>query len=227
MSGIYRLPTMSYLLSDIFIGDFVITQRFGSNPAQYAKFGLRGHNGIDFGCPTGTQIVSAADGLVIETGYDPTGYGYYIKVKHDGYLTLYAHLSQIIAKQGEQVLAGELIGLSGNTGNSTGAHLHFGVAPCDDNGLKTQSNNGYSGYIDALSKLCQWSLKNLTAPVTPPPPTPAPGANGDELRALAVLYKGIQTLRLPDGSRFGNLEGMANVLVQDAYPVFLASRQGK
>lgn len=108
-----------------FDGEYPVTQLFGENPEFYARFGRPGHNGVDFGLPIGTPVSSAARGKVIKTGNDPSGYGNYIKIQHDGFQTLYAHLDLILVKEGLQVEDGEAIGSSGNTGFSTGPHLHF------------------------------------------------------------------------------------------------------
>lgn len=104
-----------------------ITQRFGEHPENYAKFGLPAHNGWDFALPVGSAVYGVDAGNVIETGFDENGYGNYIKINHEWGETLYAHLSQVLIKQGDTVGNGQRIGLSGNTGNSTGPHLHFGV----------------------------------------------------------------------------------------------------
>ena len=92
--------------------------------------GLHGHNAVDFGTPVGTPILAAADGTVIlaKMGVWNGGYGNYIVVSHpNGTQTLYAHLSVISVERGQQVEQGQRIGLSGNTGESTGPHLHFEV----------------------------------------------------------------------------------------------------
>jgi murein DD-endopeptidase MepM/ murein hydrolase activator NlpD len=109
-----------------------VTQRFGERPEYYSKFvvsgvPLRGHNGLDFGLPTGSEIVACADGQVIERWNDPSGYGLYVKLRHSWGESLYAHLSQQIVSLGDTVVAGQPVGKSGNTGNSTGAHLHFSI----------------------------------------------------------------------------------------------------
>lgn len=160
---------MAYQLGDIFIGDFPVTQDFGANPLEYSSRypGLKGHNGTDFGCPTGTMILSAADGVVASVGFDAGGYGNYVVINHSGYATLYGHLNDYTVKTGDKVVSGQLIGHSNNTGNSTGPHLHFGVKPIDAQGNKTEAENGYSGYIDPMGSLCEWHVKNLTAPVVP------------------------------------------------------------
>jgi murein DD-endopeptidase MepM/ murein hydrolase activator NlpD len=93
--------------------------------------GLHGHNAIDFGAPVGTTVVAALDGVVTLTRGGDTwngGYGNYIVLKHeDGVQTLYAHLSQILVDADQTVTQGQVIGKSGNTGDSTGPHLHFEV----------------------------------------------------------------------------------------------------
>lgn len=103
----------------------VVTQSFGENPQVYARFGQAGHNGIDYGVATGTEVRAAADGIVEKIGYDADGYGVYVKIDHGEFITLYAHLSQALAVKNDKVWAGEVIGLSGSSGFSTGAHVHF------------------------------------------------------------------------------------------------------
>ena len=87
----------------------------------------RSHAGIDLAAPTGTPIVSATDGKVIQAGGNG-GYGNLVTIRtDDGHEILYAHLSKIGVKRGDKVKAGEQIGKMGSTGYSTGPHLHFEV----------------------------------------------------------------------------------------------------
>ncbi len=93
--------------------------------------GLHGHNGIDFGgLPPGTPVLASADGIVIAartSGYNG-GYGLYIVVSHsNGTQTLYGHLLSVNVSSGERVDQGQIIGKLGNSGKSTGPHLHFEV----------------------------------------------------------------------------------------------------
>jgi hypothetical protein len=86
------------------------------------------HSGIDLAMPEGTVLRAINEG-VVDRVYDGTqaiGKGLSIKFP-DGTRAIYGHLNEVKAKVGEQVSPGEVIGLSGNTGNSTGAHLHFGL----------------------------------------------------------------------------------------------------
>lgn len=86
------------------------------------------HTGMDFTAPVGTEIVATGDGVVERVQRKRTGYGYNVIVKHGfGYQTLYAHMSKIHVKEGQEINRGEVIGLVGNTGTSVGPHLHYEV----------------------------------------------------------------------------------------------------
>ena len=85
------------------------------------------HTGVDFPVPTGTSVKSVGAGTVVSAGWEGS-FGYQVVVRHaDGRYTQYAHLSAISVKDGQSVGAGQRIGRSGSTGNSTGPHLHFEV----------------------------------------------------------------------------------------------------
>lgn len=85
------------------------------------------HTGVDMACPTGTPILASMSGKVTTTGINRV-YGNYVIIDHgNGYQTLYAHMSKIIATKGQWVSQGTRIGLVGSTGYSTGPHLHFTV----------------------------------------------------------------------------------------------------
>lgn len=92
----------------------------------YGKRWGRMHKGLDIKVYIGDTIVSAFDGKVVKVAEEPNGYGKYIVVKHNnGLETVYAHLSKHLVVQNQNVKAGIPIGLGGNTGRSTGSHLHF------------------------------------------------------------------------------------------------------
>ena len=98
----------------------VLTSSFGR------RWG-RLHAGIDLAAGTGSPVRAAAAGTVTTSGSE-SGYGRAIRILHsDGTVTVYGHMSKLIAGEGQRVEAGELIGLEGNTGQSTGPHLHFEV----------------------------------------------------------------------------------------------------
>jgi peptidoglycan glycosyltransferase len=87
-----------------------------------------GHPGIDLSAPIGTPVYASDGGLVTFAGWTGIGYGNAVVIDHgNGYKTLYGHLSQVSQYCGAKVKAGQLIGLSGSTGNSSGPHLHFEV----------------------------------------------------------------------------------------------------
>ncbi len=85
------------------------------------------HNGLDFGVVVGTPVESTMDGEVTYAGWNNQGYGNLVIVQNGEYKTYYAHLSSIPVSVGDSVAAGTTIGLSGNTGNSTGPHLHYEI----------------------------------------------------------------------------------------------------
>ena len=103
-----------------FKGDWPISQKYGE------KYTSGFHTGIDYACPVSTEIMASADGQVMFAGWDNTGYGLCVIIKHTAdRSTLYAHLSKVHVTKGEQVKQSRVIGLSGTSGNSTGPHLHF------------------------------------------------------------------------------------------------------
>lgn len=102
-----------------------VTLGYGTKDSLHTS----GHTGIDFACAQGTPVQSGADGTVVtatQSNAPNGGYGMYMEVDHgNGYKTLYAHLSGFSASVGSSVKAGQIIAKSGNTGNSTGPHLHL------------------------------------------------------------------------------------------------------
>ncbi|MEN0050903.1 MAG: TonB family protein, partial [Bacteroidota bacterium] len=86
------------------------------------------HTGVDYVVPMNTEIVATADGKVVAVKNWQKGYGLHLTVEHqNGYATFYAHLEKALVKVGQSVKQGEVIALSGNTGTSTGPHLHYEV----------------------------------------------------------------------------------------------------
>jgi murein DD-endopeptidase MepM/ murein hydrolase activator NlpD len=87
-----------------------------------------GHRAIDLAIPIGTPVRAADSGFVVLAGEDDSGYGKRIMINHGAcFETLYAHLSATYVAPGDSVQRGQIIGLSGNSGRSTGPHLHFEV----------------------------------------------------------------------------------------------------
>lgn len=125
-------------------GNYGTTQGFNDACCRgaYAKFGMIGHNGIDYGLPCGTEIVAPISGSV-SYFWDPGGYGNAVFIRGEGVEVVLAHLQNVYVSSGN-VSAGQVIGRSGTTGNSTGCHLHFGVRPYPG----YNSGNGFFGYVD-------------------------------------------------------------------------------
>jgi murein DD-endopeptidase MepM/ murein hydrolase activator NlpD len=102
----------------------VITSNFG------ARWG-RQHKGLDIKVYIGDTIRAAFSGKVRIVKYEPRGYGKYVVIRHhNGLETYYAHMSKQLVRENEEVKAGDPIGLGGNTGRSTGSHLHFETRIC-------------------------------------------------------------------------------------------------
>lgn len=135
----FVMPTESRKITDI----------FGYRPRR-----RRMHNGLDIKVQTGDTIYAAFDGKVRITSYQRRGYGHYVVIRHNnGIETLYAHLSKKLVTEDQNVKAGDPIGLGGNTGRSTGSHLHFEtilLGKCIDPALlfdfKNQTTTG-SSYV--------------------------------------------------------------------------------
>jgi len=121
--------------------EFSLTQRFGANPGVYAA--TNGHPGIDFDTPEGTPVRAAASGVIEWVGErdnqtkagDRAGYGWLVIIRHAAdFFTWYAHLSpgKIFVRPGQTVETGQELGLSGRSGLSSGAHLHFELRLAED-----------------------------------------------------------------------------------------------
>ena len=103
-----------------------ITSLFGNRPNPFG-FGSEVHNGMDFVAAYGSPVYATAPGVVTSAGFDG-GYGLMVTISHSyGYSTLYAHLSGLAIKQDARVKRGQLIGYLGNSGRSTGPHLHYSI----------------------------------------------------------------------------------------------------
>ncbi|MFM2376669.1 MAG: hypothetical protein RLZZ165_1766, partial [Bacteroidota bacterium] len=91
--------------------------------------GYKFHEGLDFACPPGTPVYASGNGRVEIAGDGEQGYGICLNLNHgNGYRSKYAHLSQMLVKNGQEVKRGQLIAYSGNTGLSSGPHLHYEVS---------------------------------------------------------------------------------------------------
>lgn len=116
--GFLRIPTSS-------TKEFRISSHFNPRRLHPVTKRVAPHNGVDFAMPTGTPLVAAGDGEIIVARYSPTA-GNYVAIKHGTrYTTRYLHMHKLNVRPGQIVKRGDLIGYSGNTGRSTGPHLHY------------------------------------------------------------------------------------------------------
>lgn len=149
-----------------------VTQPFGANPARYAQFGLPGHEGIDYGVALGQPYYAAAAGRVVHagdrkwSGDTASAYGWHVVIDHGDCCTVYGHAApNLPVSVGQWVEAGQVVGYSGNTGNSDGPHLHFGLL--DVAGI-IDPDNGYPEWKFGRP-VDPWPfVKDLYAPSLPP-----------------------------------------------------------
>lgn len=126
-------PVLMMLFNKLFGNDFSSSKISIESPKGLPVNGVLtqsshdGHVALDFGVPVGTNIRSTIAGRVTYAGWNNEGYGNLVIVDNGAYKTYYAHLSSIPVKVGQKVSDGDIVGLSGNTGNSTGPHLHYEI----------------------------------------------------------------------------------------------------
>ena len=104
-----------------------ISSSFGHRPDPIYKV-TKFHYGVDFSARMGTEVYATGDGVVTTVEHSMWGYGNMVVIDHDyGYITRYAHLQKAVVKKGQKVKRGQLIGYVGNSGKTTGVHLHYEV----------------------------------------------------------------------------------------------------
>lgn len=109
-------------------GNLDVSSEFGLRRNPFGGFSYEMHSGIDFRGPVGTPVYATADGIIVKVEQQFSGYGKHIVIDHGyDYETLYAHLSDMSVQVGDRVKRGDLIGELGNTGRSTGPHLHYEI----------------------------------------------------------------------------------------------------
>lgn len=113
--------------SDKPLNQAVFTSSFGERSDPF-HHGAAFHPGIDLAAPTGTEVHATADGTVLRAGWNSGGYGNMVELDHGrGIMTRYGHMSKVLVSAGDHVTRGQVIGLVGSTGRSTGSHLHYEV----------------------------------------------------------------------------------------------------
>ena len=143
----------------LFSSGYRITQKYGNNPTYYSQWGFNGHEGLDC-VPANLQQswdVLTPEKIEIVRDYDTPRDNYGVMVVGICWETKrswwFCHLEKNYCKVGDVIEAGKPVGKMGNTGNSSGAHLHLGVRECDSNGNPINLNNGNKGFIDPLPLL--------------------------------------------------------------------------
>ena len=150
-----------------------ITQYFGMNPQIYSQFGMKGHNGLDYRAKIGTPIFSSIDGRIKVKDSGKEGYGLHVKIRnpHKACEVVIGHCSKVLVTDGQRVSMGDKIALSGNSGFSSGPHIHEGFRLLKVGDYKEifkwevlNYDNGFKGYIDHLEFILNWKggfLKNI------------------------------------------------------------------
>ena len=173
-------------LSKPFHGDYPITQAYGVQSVTGKR-----HMGIDWALPMGTPVFAAADGMVTFAGMDSTGYGNCVIIRHgDGSGTVYAHLDSLMVKEQHFIIAGIGIGFSGNTGTSTGPHLHFEYRRKADD---------YKSAIDPMPLLNRPIISDSSNDM------PEPAADSDSDGMVQVICDTANVRLTPDGDLLGTL----------------------
>lgn len=145
-----------------FRGKHPLIQGFGElltdpqEKAYYEQFGMAGHDGLDYSMKTGTPVLATDTGQVILAG--DSAYGTTIVIQHTWGKSYYGHLSKLEVNIGDTVAKGKEIALSGNSGYTTGAHLHFGIKP-----LYPDMQNGYFGKVNPAVYLASANSSVATA----------------------------------------------------------------
>lgn len=124
--------------------------------------GKYSHEGLDIPTPIGTPVYAAYDGLVAWADYEPATYGNYIRTYHPelNVCFFYGHLSERMVETGNSVRQGQLIGKSGNTGNSSGPHIHFEVRLMNPNGTyRTGVSAKSNARVDPIAFIEGWKVR--------------------------------------------------------------------
>ncbi len=164
------LPSLHYP----FYSSYPVTFDFGAQPTderikkKYQEWGIVGHNGVDFGLQEGTEVLACDEGMVTQAG-DNGDHGISVTIKHSWGTSIYSHLQSFGALVNDHVAKAQVVGSSGQTGFTTGPHLHFSIQPNNPD-----TNNGYLGFINPAPYLTEISplLQFPQSPISPQSPEP-------------------------------------------------------
>jgi len=162
------------------LNNYIITQEFGENPANYKPFGYPGHNGLDLATFDTRPFVFSIDAGVIESvSWEEHGFGKYIILKHsDICRSYYAHLDEVYVLPGQVVVQAQPIALMGSTGFSSGPHLHLGIR------FPNSFNPAYKGFVDPLPYL--HGSASFSSCQSPALPSSASGRGGSAVETFPV-----------------------------------------
>lgn len=138
-----------------------ITQRFEGRPEFYAKYGLKSHGGIDFGYNGDGNIFASFAGQAKVIDHGKNDYGLHIKIRDNEKEIVLGHLSKVFITDGQYVHLGEKIAVMGNTGDSSGRHLHVTMKFLEGEGKAWDKkikdiDNGWKGAVDILPFMIWW-----------------------------------------------------------------------
>ena len=141
--------------------EYDITSDYGNRVHPITKE-YKLHSGIDYAVPENTSIKSNVSGTVVTSSYDADGYGNYVVIKdNNDKLHYYAHLNSSSVNVGDVINKNDEIGLSGNTGMSTGAHLHYEIRNEDNQSINPSiyvtTTTGNYNFLDANTNLEEWN----------------------------------------------------------------------
>ncbi len=164
------IPSLHYP----FYGSYPVTFAFGAQSRderitrKYEEWGIVGHNGVDFGLQDGTEVLACDEGVVTQAG-DNGDHGISVTIKHSWGTSICSHLQSLGVLVNDQVKKAQVIGSSGQTGFTTGPHLHFGIQPNNPD-----TNNGYLGFINPAPYLTETSSlpQSPQSPLSPQSPEP-------------------------------------------------------
>ncbi len=138
----------------------LVTQGFGQNAADYAPFGMQGHNGIDFGVPEGTVVYAPHDGTATVTNSGTSDYGLHVIIEDASRKSTLAHLSVSDVVTGQRIYQGDPVGKSGKSGNATGPHVHW-TYKILKSGVVQHKDNGFQGAVDVTEFTRLWQDQDL------------------------------------------------------------------
>lgn len=185
-----------YKLGPIFETTFPITQPYGVNPDYYKQFGLPGHEGVDVGTPNSTPVISPFNGVILRDTSGNKDYGNFVVVwdSVQQCAVWFCHLQDFATNIGDKVTAGQLLGHTDNTGNTTGPHCHVNFVETDANANRLNTDNGYQGFLNILDvTLVSFSPSMFAdqAPTSPTQPIPTTTPNYSWPMAIMDIYMGL------------------------------------